>query len=64
MSKNKSQDEKAGSWVFRDIPRDLMHKIKVAAAIEQKSVKQLLIELSRAHLEEMEKKGQFPKSRP
>lgn len=63
MSKNNPQDETAGSWVFRDIPRDLMHKVKVAAAIERKSVKQLLIDLSRAHLEEMGKKGLLPKGK-
>ena len=63
MSKSKPQDEKAGSWVFRDIPRDLMHKMKVAAAVERKSVKQLLIDLSRAHLQDMEKKGLLPKGK-
>jgi hypothetical protein len=63
MSKSKPQDEKAGSWVFRDIPRDLMHKMKIAAAVEHKSVKQLLMELSRTHLEEMDKKGLLPKGK-
>ena len=63
MPKNKLQEEKAGSWVFRDIPRDLMHKMKIAEAIEHKSVKQLLIDLSRTHLEEMEKKGLLPKGK-
>ena len=59
----KKQDFDAGSWVFRDIPRDLMHKIKVAAAVQRKSVKQLLIELSQAHIEELEKKGLLPKGK-
>ena len=63
MPKNKLQEEKAGSWVFRDIPRDLMHKMKIAEAIEHKSVKQLLIDLSRTHLEDMEKKGLLPKGK-
>ena len=63
MAKGKAEQDKGGSWVFRDIPRDLMHRIKVAAAIEKKSVKQLLIELSEAHLQEMEKKGLLPKGR-
>jgi len=63
MSKGKPQDEKAGSWVFRDIPRDLMHRMKVAAAVERKSVKQLLIDLSRIHLEELERKGLLPKGK-
>jgi porphobilinogen deaminase len=59
----KKQDSTAGSWVFRDIPRELMHKVKVAAAIERKSVKQLLIDLSEAHIEELEKKGLLPKGK-
>ncbi len=62
MAKGKVE-EKGGSWVFRDIPRDLMHRIKVAAAIEKKSVKQLLIELAEAHLEEMDRKGLLPKGK-
>ena len=63
MTKVKTRDEDSGSWVFRDIPRDLMHRIKIAAAVERKSVKQMLIDLSRAHLEEMEKKGLLPKGK-
>lgn len=63
MAKLKDSEESAGSWVFRDIPRDLMFKMKIAAAVQRKSVKQLLIDLSRAHLEELEKKGQLPKGK-
>ena len=63
MSKLKEPEEPAGSWVFRDIPRDLMIKIKIAAAVQRKSVKQLLIDLSREHIEELEKKGQLPKGK-
>ena len=63
MAKTKPQKDNGGSWVFRDIPRELMHRIKVAAAIERKSVKQLLIDLSQAHLEELEKKGLLPKGK-
>jgi hypothetical protein len=63
MSKLKDPNEPAGSWVFRDIPRDLMIKMKIAAAVQRKSVKQLLIDLSREHIEELEKKGLLPKSK-
>ena len=59
----KKEESDTGSWVFRDIPRELMHKVKVAAAVQRKSVKQLLIELSEAHIEELEKKGQLPKGK-
>jgi hypothetical protein len=60
MSKAKAEK---GSWVFRDIPRDLMHKMKIAAAVQHTSVKQLLMELSAAHLAELEKKGLMPKGK-
>lgn len=63
MGKMKSSEQGGGSWVFRDIPRDLMHRMKIAAAVERKSVKQLLIELSYAHLTELEKKGLLPKGK-
>lgn len=63
MSKSKDPEEPAGSWVFRDIPRDLMIKMKIAAAVQRKSVKQLLIDLSREHIEELEKKGLLPKGK-
>ena len=62
MAKHKKEQD-TGSWVFRDIPRELMHKVKVAAAIQRTSVKQLLIELSKAHIEELEKKGLLPKGK-
>lgn len=63
MGKLKSSEPSGGSWVFRDIPRDLMHRMKIAAAVERKSVKQLLIDLSHAHLTELEKKGLLPKGK-
>ena len=63
MAKGKDQEDKGGSWVFRDIPRPIMQKMKIAAAIEGKSLKQLLLDLSEAHLKEMEKKGLLPKGK-
>jgi hypothetical protein len=43
-SKGKVLENKGGSWIFRNIPRDLMKKVKIAAAVEGKSIKALLIE--------------------
>ena len=63
MAKGKDQEDKGGSWVFRDIPRPIMQRMKIAAAIEGKSLKQLLLDLSEAHLKEMEKKGIMPKGK-
>ena len=55
--------EGTGAWNFREIPRGLMAKVKMAAAYERKTVKQFLIDLARARIQEMEKKGILPKGR-
>lgn len=55
--------EGTGAWNFRDIPRDLMRKVKMAAAHEGKSVKEFLIELAEARLQELERKGILPKGK-
>ncbi len=52
-----------GAWVFRNVPRDMMRYAKIVAAIEGTSVKQLLIKLLRAYVQEMERKGIFPKGK-
>ena len=52
-----------GTWIFREIPRELMRRAKAAAAIEGKSVRGLTIELMEAHLAELERKGLLSKSK-
>ena len=49
--------EGTGAWNFRDIPRDLMRMVKMAAAHEGKTVKEFLIELARIRIQELERKG-------
>ncbi len=64
MAKGKEPKEQAsGAWVIRDIPRETMHRTKIAAAIERKPMKQFLLDLVEAHLQEMEKKGLLPKGK-
>ena len=53
--------EGSGAWNFRDIPRDLMRKVKMAAAHEGKTVKDFLIELAEAKLVDLEKRGILPR---
>ena len=53
----------SGAWNFRDIPRDLMRKVKMASAHEGKTVKQFLIELAEARIAELEKRGILPKGK-
>lgn len=49
-----------GAWNFRDVPRDLMRRVKMAAAHEGKTVKEFLIQLAEARLEELERKRILP----
>lgn len=64
MAKGKEPKEQdSGAWVVRDIPRETMHRTKIAAAIERKPMKQFLLDLVEAHLQEMEKKGLLPKGK-
>lgn len=63
MAKNKDKSHSTGTWIVKDVPRDLMHRVKVAAAIQEKTVKQLLFDLAEAHLQELERKGILPKNK-
>ncbi len=64
MSKREASEDKGGSWIFRNIPRDLMKKAKIAAAVEGKSIKALLMEALVTRLQELERKGLLPKGKP
>jgi len=55
--------EGTGAWNFRDIPRDLMRKVKMAAAHEGKTVKELFVELAKARIEDLERKGILPRGK-
>jgi hypothetical protein len=55
--------EGTGCWNFRDIPRSLMNRVKMAAAYEGKTVKDFLIELAEAKLQDLERKGILPKGK-
>jgi porphobilinogen deaminase len=63
MTSRKEQLAAKGSWIVKDVPRELMHRMKVAAAIQRKTVKQLLFDLTQAHLQELERKGSLPKGK-
>jgi porphobilinogen deaminase len=63
MIPRKAQTDSKGTWIVKDVPRELMHRMKVAAAIQRKTVKQLLFDLAEAHLQELERKGMLPKGK-
>jgi hypothetical protein len=62
MPKPKPHDE-SGVWNFRDVPRDVIVKAKIEAALQSTSVKALLIELVEQHWQELERKGLLPKGK-
>jgi hypothetical protein len=63
MASRKVQAASNGTWIVKDVPRELMHRMKVAAAIQKKTLKRLLFELAEMHLQELEKKGLLPKGK-
>jgi len=63
MPRYKEPIEEPGTWIFRDIPRTLMRRVKAIAAIQGKSVKGIVMELVVKYVEEFERKGGFPKSK-
>jgi len=63
MPKGRTKGGKGGNWNFRDVPRELMRRANIAAAVQETSVKQILIKLMEGHLQELEKKGLLPKGK-
>ena len=61
MARSPAND--TGAWNFREIPRELMRRVKMAAAHEGKTVKNFLIELAQSRIYELVRKGILPKSK-
>jgi porphobilinogen deaminase len=60
---DKGTPKKTGTWIVRNIPADLMRRLRMAALAEQTTVRDLLIDLVEGHLKDLEKKGVLPKRR-
>jgi hypothetical protein len=63
MAKKSVSEQKGGAWIFRNIPRDLMKRAKIAAAVEGKTIKALILEALDGKIQELEKKGLLPKGK-
>ncbi len=50
-----------GTLNIRGVPKDLVYRMKQAAAVEHRSVKGFLLALVEERLVELEKKGLLPK---
>ena len=56
-------NEKPAHLNIREIPRETLYRLKMAAAAEQKTVKELVLELIEKRIQELEKKGLLPKGK-
>ena len=48
---------------LRNIPRSTLFRLKMAAAAEQRTVKDLVLELIEGKIQDLEKKGILPKGK-
>jgi hypothetical protein len=60
---SKEETEKTGTWIVKQVPQALMRRVRMAALAQNKTVRQLLMELVQEHLTELERKGLVPKGK-
>ncbi len=61
--KNKKEEKETSALNLRDIPVDQFFRIKMLAAVEHKSVRDLILDLLAEKIVEYEKKGLLPKGK-
>ena len=59
--KSKTTQDKPAALNIRDISRETFFRLKMAAAAEHKTVRDLILELVEAKIQDLEKKGILPK---
>jgi len=57
----KTNPDRAAHLNIRNIPRSTLYRLKMAAAAEEKTVKDLVLELIDEKIQELERKGVLPK---
>jgi len=63
MPKMPKSAEAAAVLFVRGMPRDLLAKLKAAAALHRQTLREYIQRLCEAHVQELEKKGTLPKSK-
>jgi hypothetical protein len=59
----KTSDERTGTWIVKQVPQTLMRRVRIAALAQEKTVRQLLMELVADHLTELERIGLLAKDK-
>jgi porphobilinogen deaminase len=57
----KSSAKDVGTLNIRDVPKDFLHLVKLAATVERRTIKGFLLALAEERIQELEKKGLQPK---
>lgn len=63
MPKMPRSGEDAAVLFVRGMPRELLAKLKAAAALQQKTLGEYIQEMCEAHVQELERKGLLPKGK-
>jgi hypothetical protein len=61
--KEPPESSKTGAWIIRNVPAELMRRTRMAGLAERKTVRQLIMDLVEARLQELERKGILPKGK-
>lgn len=59
----KGNSDKPAHLNIRDIPRSTLFRLKMAAAAEERTIKDLVLELVDQKIQDLEKKGLLPKNK-
>lgn len=59
----KLTSKSVGSINLREVPKDLLHRLKLAATVERRTIKGFLLALAEERITELEKNGLLPKSK-
>ncbi len=59
----KEQPIDAGAINIRDVPREMLVKMKMAAALERRTLKGFLLALAEERIQDLERKGLLPKGK-
>ena len=63
MPASPKPDDDAAVLFVRGMPRELLNKLKGAAALQGKTLAEYVQQMCQTHIEELEKKGILPKSK-
>ena len=63
MAKSLKGEDDGAVLFVRQFPRDLLAKLKAAAALDGKTLAQYIQDMCEAHVAELERRGHLPKSK-